>query len=492
MPSALPFWKARDIQKLRGLAEKRIFLLNTKADDPTGEYVLYWMQMTQRTRFNFALQFAIDQANRYRVPLIVYHGLNEDYPHASDRFHTFILQGVQALYKSFKKLGISYGFYLVHGKKQPALQQLMKKSVCVISDDYPSFVTPHFNRAAAEFCPVSYVVVDSCTTVPMRYFSKQEWSAATLRSKIHKVLPEALEEVTYSPIHKKISFSYPDYFLPPDFDVAKEVAKLQIDHTVEPTSMHGGETAAQEQLNSFINHDLDTYDATKDDPTLQRTSKLSAYLHFGMISPIDIALQVLHHKKLSVTRLLKSLITPDALTVFLEELIVRRDLAYNFCHCNKKHATFQGIPSWAKKTLKEHQKDQRPNLYTLERLEQGQTHDPFWNAAQLEMVVSGRMHGHMRMYWCKQLLTWTKRPEEAFKIAVHLNDKYQLDGRDPNGYAGIAWALGGLHDRPWFVKPIFGQVRMMNRSGLERKYNMQRYLAYVEHLIKPGTNSRTP
>src|SRR3989338_355313 len=187
MPSNLPFWKTKDIQRLRGLGQKRIFLLNSKQDDPTGDYVLYWMQMTQRTTFNFALQFAIEQANRYKVPLVVYHALDEDYPYASDRTYTFILQGVKELYQRFKKMGINYGFYLVHGKKKPALSNLMKKAVCVVSDDYPTFVTKHFNDHAAASCPVHYIVVDSCTVVSMRFFEKQEWSAASIRPKIKKV-----------------------------------------------------------------------------------------------------------------------------------------------------------------------------------------------------------------------------------------------------------------------------------------------------------------
>src|SRR3989338_1429669 len=491
MPSNLPFWKTKDIQRLRGLGQKRIFLLNGKQDDPTGDYVLYWMQMTQRTTFNFALQFAIEQANMYKVPLVVYHALDEDYPYASDRTYTFILEGVKELYQRFKKLGINYGFYLVRGKKQPALDTFLKKAICLVSDDYPSFVTPLENTTVTQRCLMSHYVVDSCTTVPMRFFDKQKWSAATIRSKIHKVLAEALEDVTNPVLLNKKPFVYPEYFLPPDFDVAKEVSRSSIDHTVRPSAFKGGETAAQEKLTYFIAHNLDTYEVTKDDPTLQRTSHLSPYLHFGMISPIAIARQILQHKKLSVDRLFKSLISPDAIHIYFDQLIVRRDLAYNFCHFNKKHATYQGMPVWSRKTLQEHKQDKRLYLYTKEQLERAQTHDPYWNAAQLEMVYTGSMHGFMRMYWCKQLLTWTKRPQDAFKIAVYLNDKYSLDGRDPNGYAGIAWALGGLHDSPWFTKPIFGKVRLMNMSGLVRKYNMQRYLAAVEKIM-PDTSSRKP
>ncbi len=481
--ASLPFWKTKDIQRLRGLAEKRIFHLNTTPEDSTGDYVLYWMQMTQRTRFNFALHYALEQANRYNVPLVVYQELQEDYPYASDRMHTFILQGVKDLYTSFKNLGINYGFYLAHGQQQPALHHLMKKAVCVVSDDYPSFVTPHANKAAAEQCPVKYTLVDSCTVVPLRYFPKQEWSAATIRSKIRKVLAEALEEVVYSPLHNTASFTYPAYFLPPDFNVSKEVARLHINHTIQPAPFIGGESAAQQQLARFLHHDLDTYDATRNDPTLERTSKLSAYLHFGMISPVDITLQVLSHKKLSVDRFLKSLITPDAVTDFLEQLIVKRDLAYNFCFHNHHHTSFRCIPRWAKQTLKEHQQDKRAYRYTREQLEQGLTHDALWNTAQLEMVYSGRMHGYLRMYWCKKILEWTKKPADAFEIAVYLNDKYQLDGCDPNGYTGIAWSLGGLHDRPWFTKPIYGTVRSFSSKAIYTKFRVDRYIQHVQDTI---------
>jgi len=497
---ALPFLKTRDIQRLRGLAEKRIFSLNTQLEDSTGSYVLYWMQMTQRIKYNFALQYAMEQANKHRVPLVVYHALNEDYPYASDRIHTFILQGVKELYHSFQHLGINYGFYLVHGKKKPALNQLMKKAVCIVSDDYPTFVTKSFNERVAASCPVHYVVVDSCTVVPMRFFTKQEWSAASIRPQIKKVLAEALEEVVHPILLKKTSLEYPDYFLPPDFSVEREVADLSIDHAIKPVSTVGGETAAQEQLAHFIKHDLDTYDHTKNDPSVRRTSKLSAYLHFGMISPIDVALQVLRAKKLSPDSFLRSLITPDAVTAFLEELIVRRDLAYNYAHFNKNHTVFKGVPSWGKKTLREHLKDTRPFCYTYEQLAQGLTHDPLWNTAQLEMVYGGHMHGYMRMYWCKKLLEWTKKPEEAFAIAVRLNDTYQLDGRDPNGYTGIAWSLGGLHDRPWFTKPIYGNIRMFSATSLYKKFDVQKYISYVRDTVigpkvastKPDTNSKMP
>lgn len=445
------------------LHDKRVIALNEKPENPRGQFVLYWLQMTHRTKTNFALNHAIETANRLGKPLLVYHGLNENYPHANARIHTFILEGVNELYSSFQKMNINYGFYLVHGKVKPILSDLIKKSCAVVSDDYPTFMAPAFNQKMAQFSPVSYVVVDSHTTVPLRYFDKEEWAAYTIRPKIHRVLHEALQPIRTPRLDNQSSVSFPNYFLEKNFSVSEKIRPLKINHDIPLAPIHGGEKNAWKTLDTFVEKKLSSYEKDRNNPSKDATSGLSPYLHFGMISPIDVAL---HVKK-------KQSIFSDG---FLEELIVRRDLAYNFCHFNTKHTTFAGLNEWAQKTLNEHRRDTREYAYSLKQFEEAKTHDALWNAAQREMVQTGRMHGYMRMYWAKKILEWTRDPEEAFRIAVFLNDKYELDGRDPNGYAGIAWSLGGKHDRAWFSRKIFGKIRYMSGTSLQKKVDVAPYL----------------
>lgn len=458
------------------IEQKRVTQLNSKKEDPSKSYVLYWMHMTHRTKWNFALKLAIEKANEHGLPLIVYQGLNDDYPHASDRIHTFILEGVKELYKSFDKLGINYGFYLVNGKKKPILRKLVADAALVVSDDFPAFLAPKFNKKVSSKNPVAYYVVDSHTTVPANCLEKEEWAAYTIRTKIHKKLDEVLTPFKMPKLRNKKKIKLPSYFLKPGFDVKKEVSKLDIDHEIKPTRFKGGESEARKLLKKFISKKLTDYDKKRNDPAEDSLSCMSPYLHFGMISPVDIAMQVLQktNKTPSVVK------QKNSVASYLEELIVRRDLAFNFCKFNNNYDNFKGLSDWAKKTLNEHRKDKREHTYTKKQFEEAKTHDEAWNAAQKEMVCTGKMHGYMRMYWCKKILEWTKSPEDAFKIAIYLNDKYELDGRDPNGYAGIAWSIGGKHDRAWPERPIFGKVRYMAQSGLKKKFDVEDYAELVD------------
>jgi deoxyribodipyrimidine photo-lyase len=253
-------------------------------------------------------------------------------------------------------------------------------------------------------------------------------------------------------------------------DVEKALTQLHIDRSVKRVSLfHGGEQEAKKHLQVFLNDKLERFPELRNDPTVDFLSNMSPYLHFGQISPLSIALKVSRTKGLA----------KDA---YLEELIVRRELSMNFIFYNEKYDSFEGaIPPWAQKTLKAHQRDKRPYLYSLEELETAETHDPYWNAAQKEMVVTGKMHGYMRMYWGKKILEWSKTPEEGFRAALYLNNKYELDGRDPNGFTGVAWCFG-KHDRPWGEREIFGNVRYMNAGGLKRKFDADEYVRQVDRL----------
>jgi deoxyribodipyrimidine photo-lyase len=247
----------------------------------------------------------------------------------------------------------------------------------------------------------------------------------------------------------------------------KVIDGLTVDRSVlEVDGILPGEQEARKTLRRFIAQRLASYDEGRNDPNLDAQSDLSPYLHFGQIAPQRVALEV------------KAVAKPRAsVAAFLEELIVRRELSDNFCFYNERYDQFEGFPAWAQRTLNEHREDRREYLYTLEQFEKGETHDPLWNAAQRQMVKTGKMHGYLRMYWAKKILEWTPSPDEALAIGIHLNDRYELDGRDPNGYTGVAWSVGGVHDRAWGERPVFGKIRFMSYDGCRRKFDVDAYVA---------------
>jgi deoxyribodipyrimidine photo-lyase len=296
---------------------------------------------------------------------------------------------------------------------------------------------------------------------------KEEYAAATLRPKIHKKLSHFLVPLKEKdPVNDSLFLDFESFDIT---DLTKAISKLRIDRSVrEVNSFQGGTKEALKHLEVFLEGKLNRFPELRNDPTLDYLSHMSPYLHFGQISPLFIASKV------------KETESPGT-EAFLEELIVRRELSMNFVFYNEKYDSLEGLPEWAKKTLKAHQRDKRQYLYSLEELENAETHDPYWNAAQKEMVVRGKMHGYMRMYWGKKILEWVKTPEQAFRIALYLNNKYELDGRDPNGFTGVAWCFG-KHDRPWGERPIFGNVRYMNEKGLKRKFDADQYVNMMMRL----------
>jgi deoxyribodipyrimidine photo-lyase len=313
-------------------------------------------------------------------------------------------------------------------------------------------------------CPLIQVETD--VVVPVEETSpKEEYAAATIRSKITRKLDGFLVSLKeHEPVTDSLSLDFDSFDIE---DVAKAISKLRINRSVQRVdSFHGGTKEANSHLEIFLESKLDRFPELRNDPTLDYLSHMSPYLHFGQISPLYIALKV------SKTRSLGA-------EAFLEELVIRRELSINFVFYNEKYDSLKSTPDWAKKTLGTHQKDRRPYLYSPKELEDARTHDPYWNAAQKQMVIKGKMHGYMRMYWGKKILEWSKTPEEAFKIALHLNNKYELDGRDPNGFTGVAWCFG-KHDRPWGERVIFGKVRYMNDKGLKRKFDADQYVKMVE------------
>ena len=441
------------------IQQERIKPLNSKGVKK-GTYVLYWMQASQRAEYNHALEYAIAQGNERRQPVIAFFGITEHFPEANERHYIFMLEGLREVKQSLEKRGILM-VILPRSPEMGALRLAKEASLVIADRGYLRMQRQWRDIVAAQIdCPL--LQVESDVIVPVEEASpKEEYAAATIRPKIHKKLSRFLVPLKPGvPAVESLSLGFDSLDIR---DVDKAMSRLQVDRSVQRvSSFQGGTEAAKERLRAFLKEKLDDFPERRNDPTLDCLSGLSPYLHFGQISPLFIALKALETGS-------------PGTEAFLEELIVRRELSMNFVFYNKNYDSYKSVPEWAKKTLRAHQKDRRPYTYKIEELESAKTHDPYWNAAQKEMAVKGKMHGYMRMYWGKKIIEWSRTPEGAFRAALYLNNKYELDGRDPNGFAGVAWCFG-KHDRPWGERPVFGKVRYMNDKGLKRKFDADGYV----------------
>jgi deoxyribodipyrimidine photo-lyase len=458
---------------------ERIRTLNNRPERHDADYVLYWAQMNRRVESNHALALAANLANERNLPLLVYEGLTCTYPHASDRLHTFILQGVPDTARRLEKLGAGYVFYPRKRRTDPndILYKLAAKAALVVSDDYPSFIAVTHNQSVPRKLRCPYMVVDSSCVVPMNLREKREWAAYTIRPKIQKALPYCLKPVELPKLKHKWDGKIPAYHvnLSPE-DIPALVAGCEIDHSVKPsTAFDGGSAMAQRHLKHFLERNLFRYAKERNNPASHATSNLSPYLHFGHISSLDVALQA---KQYAETH---KLIADE----FLEELIVRRELAFNFARFAPDYESLGSLPDWALETLRAHAKDKRDPKYGYHQLEAGETYDPLWNATQQELLHRGKIHGYYRMYWGKKIIEWSGTHEEALRYMIAMHDRYALDGRDPNTYANVLWCFG-LHDRPWTERPIFGQIRYMSFDGMKRKTNIDAYIREIDHLQRTG------
>lgn len=449
------------------LTNPRVTVRRDGTPDPDGRAVVYWMQRAQRGVDNPALDVAIDVANEMRRPVAVFFGLHPKYPNANLRHYAFLIEGLAETIKRIERRGAAFIFRPFPRHSLTRFCNEVKPCL-VVGDENPMRAPESWRQSAAEKLRTPFWTVDADVIVPTGIFEKEEYAARTLRPKINRVL-----EVFMHPFkNPRARFKWRDDERPfsQRLDEAELLRKLPFDRGAQPvTAFKGGTGEGLKRLRHFIESGLAEYDTARNLPHVDGTSALSAYLHFGQISPLKIALEV------------RDADAPEAAKrAYLEELIVRRELAINFAARNPDYDRLEGCPNWAKATLQEHKRDERPHLYTGAQLESADTADALWNAAQIEMVKTGRMHGYMRMYWAKKILEWTRSPEEAFDIAVRLNDRYFLDGRDPNGYTGIAWAIGGKHDRPWGPRrPVFGTVRYMSRAGMSRKFDVKAYIERV-------------
>jgi deoxyribodipyrimidine photo-lyase len=451
---------------------ERVRKLNDRELREGARYVLYWSQMNRRVDSNHALAFAAELANQRGLPLLFYEGLTCTYPFANDRFHTFLLEGVPETARRLAKLGIGYVFYLRKRREHPndALYRLAADAAAVVTDDYPAFLAVQHNRSVPLRLEIPYYAVDSSCIVPMSHFEKQEYAAYTIRPKINKVLGRYM--VPVPPIRMKKKWNAlvsPLHCEVTNANVPELVAACEIDHTVAPpVEFRGGRKEAVRRLKRFLENNLRRYAKTSNQPSENSTSGLSPYLHFGHISSLEVALAV---KEYAAEH---KLIVEE----FLEELIVRRELAFNFARFGPKPDTLGALPDWAQATLRKHAKDKRDPIYTRDQFKRAATHDDLWNATQREMLRDGKIHGYYRMYWGKKIIEWSATHQEALDTMIYLHDKYALDGRDPNTYANILWCFG-LHDRPWKERPIFGMVRYMSLEGMKRKTDVEAYIHLV-------------
>lgn len=429
--------------------------------------VALWMSRDQRAHDNWALLFAQNLALKQGVPLCVIFCLVPDFLGATTRQYLFMLKGLREVEENLTKKNIP--FFLLIGPPEDEIPKCIReyRISALVKDFDPLSVKRKWSDVVAKKTDIPVYEVDAHNIVPCWIASsKREFGAYTLRPKIQRVLPEFLDSF---PQLKKHPVPWRDTITRPDW--AGSMLSLSAGHIPEITWIKPGENAASRLLTVFLKKKLLNYAIQRNDPTADGQSNLSPYLHFGHISAQRIALEVS-----------ESHISKNTRESFLEELIIRRELADNFCFYSAHYDSFAGFPDWAKKTLHEHRKDKRNYLYTSDEFERAQTHDDLWNAAQMEMMKRGKMHGYMRMYWAKKILEWTESPEQAMEIAIYLNDKYELDGRDPNGYAGIAWSIGGVHDRAWGERPIFGKIRYMSYQGCKAKFDVNNYIAYVQKL----------
>ena len=454
------------------IQEERVRQLNEK-EIVEGDYVLYWMQEAQRAEYNHALEYAVQRANELGQPLLVIFGLMADYPEANLRHYAFLLEGLQDVKEGLKERNIK--FVVRRGSPDEVALDAGKNASLIVCDMSYLSLQKEWREKVAEGADCLVVQVETEVVVPVELASdKQEHAARTLRPKIQEHLDEFLVELEPTEIDKQ-SLNMKDDGL--DLSNVEEILDdMKLDRSVESVShlYRGGTREAKKILERFLESKLDTYVEHRNQPQTDDVSHMSKYLHYGHISPIYVALKIQDANP-----------PQEDLDSYLEELIIRRELSMNFCHYIPDYDEFSNLPDWAKKTLKDHASDEREYVYAREQLENAQTHDEYWNAAMNEMRYTGYMHNYMRMYWGKKILEWSVTPEEAYETTLYLNNKYFVDGRDPNSYANVAWVFG-QHDRGWQERAVFGKVRYMSAGGLERKAKPEQYVEKVERLIEEG------
>lgn len=461
----------QELRKL--LSNSRITVRRDGAPNANGKCVVYWMQRAQRGIDNHAVKIAVEVANAIGLPLVVYFAGISNFPSANLRHYVFLQQGLPDIEEDLAKRNITFVMRRApHESHEKLLADV--NAAFLIGDENPMREPEKWRKHLASKIGIPFWTVDTDVVIPSKLIEKAQYGAYTIRPRLYKLLPEYL--VPYENPHAKHEWKRPKGFH--SDSLTEDITKgwEDLDRSVKPVeAWHGGTHAAVKRLKYFTSKILADYEETRNRPEMDGTSALSPYLHYGHIGPQTIALAVDEAAKAD-----RSLM--KARDSFINELIAWRELSVNFViHC-EKYDTPDCAEEWAKKSIAEHARDEREQLYTLKQLEHAETYDELWNATQIQMTRYGWMHNHMRMYWAKKILEWTPDAATAMKYCVYLNDKYEIDGRDPGGYAGIAWAIVGKFDRPWFDRPIFGKIRYMSGGSTGRKFDSKKYIQQMNAL----------
>jgi deoxyribodipyrimidine photo-lyase len=477
----------------------RVFRRNHIQPDPDGTYVLYWMQINRRLHYNFALEYAVRWANKLGKPLLILEAFSCDYPWASDRVHTFMLQGMRENYEYAVSRQLNFLSFAEEtpGQYEKLLADLSSRAVMVITDEYPIFIMRERNKRLPDTLRKSYITVDSNGLIPLGLTDKAPYSAYHFRKIVQRNFIESftnppaqhpfknlrnrtnvLDELPRSWFegHKEIRSVFENI---PDF-----VSSLDIDHETSAVNLTGTRAAALGMLGQFISNGLMEYDEKHNDPDENKTSRLSPWLHFGKISEYEIVRSVLDHQPEGWN--LDSITYNNGSTggfyngdpnisSFLDELITWREVGFHFAHHRSDYDRYESLPEWARKTLDAHKSDKREWIYSLDEFTRSETHDELWNAAQTQLREDGIIHNYLRMLWGKKILEWTPDPETALEFMIELNNRFAIDGRDPNSYSGIFWCLGRF-DRAWQERPVYGKIRYMTSESTRRKVKLDKYL----------------
>ena len=463
-----------------------------------GQYVLYWMTAARRTRHNFALQHAVDRAKQFSKPLLIFEPLRVRYRWASDRLHRFVIEGMRDNAKALAGKPVTYFPYVEPspGAGTPLLSELAKAACTVVTDEYPCFFLPRMIDAVKSRLPARLELVDSNGVMPIRTPDRTFTVAHSYRRWMQKHILDVLLETPKAdplarvrlPVLESLPSHISQRWASADFTELLDqdgLGRIEIDHQVAPSDSIGGQAEARRRLSRFAKQTIDAYGDDRNHPDEQATTGLSPYLHFGHIAAHEVVQAVLDREGWTPEQASPAngknsgfWNTSEPAEGFLDQMLTWREMGFNMCHRHPDtYDKFESLPDWARKTLDQHASDPRPHLYDLEQFEQAQTHDELWNAAQRELRLTGVMHNYMRMLWGKKILHWTKTPEDALQIMIHLNNKYGLDGRDPNSYSGIFWVLG-RYDRAWGPqRPVFGSVRYMTSDSARKKLRLRKYLS---------------
>ena len=449
--------------------EQRTKILNQQDINQEGKYVLYWMEQSKRTEYNHALAYAVQRANALDKPLLVTYALTNEYPDFNLRHFTFLIEGLQETEQELKKMDVKLVAQI--GNPADTALKLSKDAAMIVCDFYYLKHQRNWREIVSQKADCHVVQVESDVIVPVEVASdKAEYAARTIRPKLQKKFKDYLNRPTQSkPQKSSLNLKVKGENLS---DIEKLAKTIGIDNAVQPVSQffQGGTSHAKRRFRKFIKDLLEDYDENRNQPQTNNVSHMSKYLHFGYISPIWLVEEI--NNKASGKNV-------DS---FTEELLVRRELAVNYVYYTPDYETFQALPDWAHETLEAHKEDKRDQVYSRKELEHAETHDPYWNAAMKEMKYTGYMHNYMRMYWGKKILEWSNTPQYAYKTTITLNNRYFLDGRDCNSYANVSWVFG-QHDRGWTERPIYGKVRSMMKSGLERKFDPDKYVEKVDEMV---------